>query len=120
MRRESCYEVVIDLVAQATEKHGEHYQLNRKVTQLFPEICNTIESVIQENDCEYFDVDIFEDTMQLVISIASEDMIISRKATPSFCKLVNMVDSISFSRPKIDSLRTEFRFDHVWEKINNG
>ena len=120
MSRESCYEVVVDLVTQATERNGNHYKLNQKMTQQLPGICQEIESVIHENECEYFDVDIYEETMQLVISIVSEDMIISRKETPRFCDFVRVADSVSFSRPKIDTLRTEFRFDHVWERINDG
>lgn len=120
MRRESCYEVVIDLVTQATKRNCIRYKLNEKMVQQLPGICQSIESVIHENECEYFDVDVYEDTMQLVISIVSEDMVISRKETPRFCDFVRIADFVSFSRPQIDSLRTEFRFDHVWEMRGDG
>ena len=116
MDRQSCYDVVIDLVSQATELHGEEYRLNHDITQQLKTICNYIEVALKQYECEFFEVNINENTMQLTIAIVCEDMILDKQTSAIFGQIINTVDSFSFSRPEIDSLRVEFKYNHIWEK----
>lgn len=53
MREVTCYECAVDLIAQATERHGNRYLLNKEKTQELPEICELVETVIDHVDCEF-------------------------------------------------------------------
>lgn len=119
-RRQTCYECAVDLIAQATERHGKEFLLNKEKTQELPEICGLIEAIIHNNDCEYYDVGVVENTMQFVIAIVCDEMILDKEMAQTFYKLVKKVDSFVFSRPEIDMMRVEFRFDNIWKRRGNG
>lgn len=114
--RQSIYDNAIDLVLKVTEQYGEAVVLSGDTTQRLSGICELIEAFIQRVDCEYCDVGVLLDTMQLVITVVCDEVIVSRQDSGDFYKLISMVDGFSVIRHGPETLRIEFRLNHVWRK----
>lgn len=115
--QQSVYENVTDLITKATEQYGETVALNRDAIQKLPGVCELIEMFLKHFDCEYYEVNVLADTMQLMIAVVCDEVIFDKQNSSNFYKLIGMTDGFSFIRYGSESLRIEFEINHIWRTL---
>ena len=116
MDYQPSYSAVNEVIEKANIKFGGQYRLNEEKATKLEAICEIIDQMIPEFDCEAYDVDIDDITKRLTIGIESFDLILHRGASSQFFELINMVDAFRFSKQEDDVLRTEFYLNKMWER----
>lgn len=116
MEYKPCYDDVKDMVDEASAQFGEGYELNRYKFNQLDEICEIVDELVLEFECECVDIAVDDMTKQLTIAIECDEMILIGGRTHEFFKLIAMLDSFVFSKAKRDTLRVEFNLNNMWER----
>lgn len=114
MGKVSSYDIVDEMVSEATEKFGERYVLNQTKYDLLDEACGIIDLLVDEFGVECVEVEVDDIIMRLTIAIECGDIVLQDGRKHDFFKLTSMLDSFSFSRTEKGELRMEFRLDNMW------
>lgn len=116
MESNGCYQPVLELVNEGTAEFSG-YELNKTKYDALGKICEMVDKAVNETGhCECIDASIDDTTKQLTISILTGDVFFQHGRTSAFFRLIQMLDSFSFSSTKNGLLRTDLNIDGMWEK----
>ena len=116
MQYQPCFSAVDEVIEKANLKFGEQYHLNKDKADRLETICEIIDQMIPEFDCEAYDVDVDDITRRLTIGVECFDLILHQGTSNKFFELINLVDGFRFSKKEEDVLRTEFYLNTMWER----
>ena len=113
-----CKESTFDVIDEASEKFGDSYFLNEEKYGCLDEICGLVDEVVQEIGdefgCDAVTVDVDPTTKELIFNIVCDEIILQHGRTHKFFTLMELVDSVRFSKAKPDSLRIEIGMSGLW------
>lgn len=113
-----CKDFAFDVIDEASEKFGGSYFLNEEKYGRLDEICGLVDEVVQGIDdefgCDAVTVDVDPTTKELIFNIVCDEIILQHGRTHKFFALMELVDSVRFSKAKLDSLRIEIGISGLW------
>lgn len=108
-----CYDHVIEVINDAIEQYGSAFELRVEKEKWLWHLCEELDKLIEEFECEAFEVEIDDIKMRLTLSIECSDIILESREH-SFFDFVLKLSSFKFSKADEDVLRTEFFIDNLW------
>jgi len=120
-----CYETVMNVVAEIDSRicgnkamYG-NYSRNEERTESLKELCYLIDRLGEENDESGIEASADANDKILSISMYCEVFTIDRETKKMFCRLLNLIDGISFEKSdrEGDVLQVEFRINGLWERV---
>lgn len=115
MEYKGCYESVMELVAEASKEFGEQFTLNNEKANTLEYICEAVDKLVEDVDCESVDVSVDEVTKQLTIEVVCDEVIFEHGRSHEFFKLIQMLSSFSFSKKGREFIRIALNIDNMWE-----
>lgn len=115
MSERSFYGGAVDLIAEATERHGPGFRLDPEMTAELPTISILTEALAKRTEGQY-DIEV-DDNMRLTVSVVCDELILDSTNVKEFCQLVRLADATGFSTPGVDMMTIRFRFDRFWKKV---
>lgn len=115
MDYQPCYSAVDEVIEKANAKFGNRYHISKEMSARLDTICEIIDEMIPEFDCEAYDVDVNEVTMRFTIGFECLDFILHDGSSNRFFELINLVDGFLFKKKEDSVLRTEFYINSMWE-----
>lgn len=114
MGQDSCKEKVNELLSDL----GASRVMDKERYETLPEICDLVDEIVKiiEEDgvCEEVLVSGNAEENILVFSIFCDEIVMQRGSTHPIFKLVQMIDSIKFSKARDDVLRIDFYITDLW------
>lgn len=120
MEYEGCYNSAIELIEEASQEFGNRFTLNKPKYNLLKDVCEAVDNLVIENDCEIVDVSVDEAKKRFIIEVVCGDVVFYNGAGDGFSKLIRMLDSFSFSKRGRDSLCIAMNIDNMWKQVITG
>lgn len=114
MMLDNCYSSVLKLISEASRRFGNQFCVNKAKAENLEEVCEIIEELISEFECEHFDATVNDEEKSLTLSVWYDDIILQGGSSHSFFSLIKMLDSFSFSKSNEDSLRIDMNINRLW------
>lgn len=116
MEYTGCEEAALEVIAEASEKFGSSYSLNKEKCAKLNEICELVDELMlcEDFDCDALTVDVDTGTKELFFNIVCDEIILQRGRSHKFFTLAGMVDSIRFSKTNPNKLRIEIGVSGLW------
>lgn len=113
-----CRDEALDVIDEASEKFGDQYFINEEKYEQLDEIFDLVDEVVRifidDGVCESVTVDVDPKTKELIFNIVCDEIILQHGRTHRFFALVQMADSLRFSKAKPDSVRIEVGVLGLW------
>lgn len=109
-----CKGFVDDLLNEVNAEFSPAYTLRKNAQERLDKVCELVDMLATELDCESVDVSVNTSNRQLTIMVICDDIILEDGSHPFF-KLIKMLDSFAFSKCK-EFLRIELNIDGLWER----
>ena len=109
-----CKGFVDDLINEASAEFSPAYTLRKNAQERLDKVCELVDALAEELDCESVDVSVNTSSKQLTIMVLCDDIILEERTHPFF-ELIKMLDSFAFSKCK-EFLRIELNIDGLWER----
>ena len=117
MKKIRCFDVFNMVAEGLSDDFKKNYEVNEtKLTQLEKE-CEALDSISEDSDCIGFEVDIDEETRDIIISLEFVYVIIVDNLHPEFYDVVQE-NTKSMKVEKTDTedvLKLTFVFEGVWD-----
>lgn len=110
-----CRSAVMELVDEASKEFGSKYVLNQAQFDKLDGICDGVDKLIEDFDCEYFDVSVDDITKQFTIEVVCDEVIFEHGRSHEFFKLIQLLSSFSFSKKGREGIRIALNIDNMWE-----
>lgn len=118
MEYAGCNDFAYDVIDEASEKFGDSYFLNEEKYERLDEICELVDEIVMgigdEFGCDAVTVDVDPTTKELIFNIVCDEIILQHGRTHKFFALMELVDSVRFSKAKSESLRIEIGISGLW------
>lgn len=88
---------------------------NANATERLDKVCELVDELAIELDCESVDVSVNTSRKQLTIMVICDDIVMDDGTHPFF-ELIKMLDSFAFSKCGKELLRIELNIDGLWER----
>lgn len=111
-----CENFVDELVCESSAEFGPAYVIRDDVREKLGKVCELVDEIVPELECNSLDISVNMDTKQFTIMIVCDDMILENGRTHKFFEIIKMLDSFAFSKCGEESLRIELNIDGIWEK----
>lgn len=115
MEYKGCYESVVELIKEASQQFGDSYLLNDNKFANLKSVCDAVDLLVEEIDCESVDISVSDTTKQFTIEIVCDEIIFEQGRNNGFFKLIQMLDSFSFSKKGREFIRIALNIDNMWE-----
>lgn len=115
MEYKGCYGSAVELIEEASQKFGNRYMLNDNKYNSLKYICEAVDNLVGEIDCESVDVSVDEVTKQFAIEIVCDEVIFEHGRSNEFFSLIQMLSSFSFSKKGKELIRIALNIDDMWE-----
>lgn len=112
----NCYNMVSDVIEEATKQFSPIYQINDEYEDVLEQYCDAIDELGAEVSAEGFYVDVDEITMNISIGVISPEFTLT-EYYKIFCDLLKR--SVGFRVIRDDdneNIITMFIFPPIWEK----
>lgn len=109
-----CKGFVDDLISEASAEFSPAHTLRKNAQERLNKVCELVDALAEELDCESVDVSVNTSSKQLTIMVLCDDIILEERTHPFF-ELIKMLDSFAFSKCK-EFLRIELNIDGLWER----
>lgn len=109
-----CKGFVDDLLSEAVAEFSPAYTLRKSAQERLDKVCELVDALAEELDCESVDVSVNTSNKRLTIMVICDDIILENNAHPFF-ELIKVLDSFAFSKCK-EFLRIELNIDGLWER----
>lgn len=115
MEYKGCYSSAVELIEEASHEFGDAVVLNESKFDSLEYVCEYVDKLVEKTECDSVDVSVDKITKQFTIEIACDDIIFENGRSNEFFKLIQMLDSFSFSKKGRESLRITLNIDNMWE-----
>jgi len=116
MEYQGCYDSVMEIVDKATEEFSPRYTVNQKRRSMLDDICDAVDTLVSEVDCEFVDVSVDDISKQLTIAVVCDEVIFEHGRSNGFFDLIQMLDSFSFSKKGRESIQIALNINDMWER----
>ena len=113
----SCRDEVMSFIDEASKDFGSQYALNKEKFGKLDAVCDGVDKLIEDFDCEYFDVSADDITKQFTIAVVCDEMILEHGRSHEFFKLIQMLTSFSFTKKGRSSVCVTLNIDNMWERV---
>lgn len=114
MSYKRCYDSMIELVEEASEKFGEGSILNETKFDSLKYVCNAIDRFIEEFECESYEVSVDETEKRFTIEVVTDEVVFEYGRSNEFFSLIQFLSSFSFSKKGADCIRIVMNIDNMW------
>lgn len=115
MEYKGCYSSAVELIEEASQEFGDKVSLNAAKFDSLKLVCEEVDNLVKEIDCESVDVSVNEATKQLTIEVVCDEVIFEHDRSNGFFKLIQMLSSFSFSKKGRSYIRIALNIDNMWE-----
>lgn len=115
MEYTGCYSSAVELIEEASQEFGNGYILNDAKYDSLKYICEAVDNLVEEIDCESVNVSVNEATKQFTIEVVCDEVIFEQGRSNGFFKLIQMLNSFSFSKKGKEFIRIALNIDNMWE-----
>ena len=109
------YDVASMLIDEAVEQFGRLWVVTEQKMNELKAICEDLDAVIDEFECESADMSINDDTLDMIIELTCFDMVFSNPGHGAFLSLIRRVNSFGFASDG-DSIKVRFILSGVFDK----
>lgn len=117
MEFNSCRDEVMSFINEASKDFGSQYALNEEQSGKLDAVCDGVDKLIDDFDCEYFDVSVDDITKQFTIAIVCDEMILEHGRSHEFFGLIQLLSSFSFAKEGKGSICVTLNIDNMWERV---
>lgn len=131
----SCREEILDFIHKAEQKLGSKYVISAKHGEKLDAICDGVDYMIHNFNCELFDLNlnpiiyslVVDDgervgvlshdssSRQFQIEIVCDEIVVENDTDSPFFKFITLADSFSFIQHDANRLVIAINFDDFWE-----
>lgn len=115
MEYKGCYNSAVELIEEASQEFGDGFMLNKSKFDSLKLVCEEVDNLVEEIDCESADVSVNEATKQFTIEVVCDEVIFEHGRSNGFFKLIQMLSSFSFSKKGKEFIRITLNIDNMWE-----
>lgn len=112
----SCFDAVSFVLDDAQARFGASWKINSEELKKLKMDCSEMDTVVQEFNCESVEAEIDEETMELTISLACEEMTFEYGRSNPFFRVIQMAKSFGFKRLEDGNLTVFFRYGHLFSR----
>ena len=98
MEYTTCKDSVMELISDGSKVFGRDYKISEEMLSKIDEICDGVDELVSEIECESVHADIEEKTKTLRIVIVCDELELHGGRTNGFFKLITKLNSFSFSK----------------------
>jgi hypothetical protein len=109
-----CYDSMIELVEEASDKFGEGAMLNESKFDSLKYICKVTDRFIEEFECESYEVSVDEIKKRFTIELVCAEVIFENGRSNEFFSLIQLLSSFSFSKKGTDCICIVMNIDNMW------
>lgn len=115
MEYKGCYNSAVELIEEASQEFGDGFMLNKSKFDSLKYVCEMIDNLVEEVDCESVDVSVNEVKKQFTIEVVCDEIIFEHGRSHEFFKTIQMLSSFSFSKKGKEFIRITLNIDNMWE-----
>lgn len=112
---EPVYNIVKSVVAEASKQFGGKWIITDAVWMRLQVDCEILDILIKEFDCEWIQVDIDDETMEMIVCLACPDIIFEKGRSHPFFHLLQDAKAIRFSAEE-DLIKVSIVFKPIFSK----
>ena len=118
MEYTTCKDSVMELISDGSKVFGRDYKISEEMLSKIDEICDGVDELVSEIECESVHADIEEKTKTLRNVILSDKLELHGGRTNGFFKLITKLNSFSFSKQGREFIKIELNISNVWERMS--
>lgn len=112
-----CKGFVDDLLSEVNAEFSPAYTLRKNAQERLDKVCELVDALAEELDCESVDVSVNTSNKQLTVMVICDDIVLEDGSHPFF-ELIKVLDSFAFSKCGKEFLRIELNIDGLWERTS--
>ena len=116
MEYTTCKDSVMELISDGSKVFGRDYKISEEMLSKIDEICDGVDELVSEIECESVHADIEEKTLRIVI--VCDELELHGGRTNGFFKLITKLNSFSFSKQGREFIKIELNISNVWERMS--
>ena len=113
----TCRDAILELIDEGSKLYGNAYRISESMQSRIDDVCDGIDALVSEVECESVDADIRDLTKTLRIIVVCDELVLHGGRTNAFFNLITKLDSFSFSKQGREFLRIELSIENVWELV---
>lgn len=111
----NCYDIALEVIEEAGKRFGSLYKINEDNLQIFEDYCEHIDFLLHDLDANSVEVEVDENTTEIMITIYCDSMMITTKEN-SFYTLIQKAVRYGFSTDDGD-LAVHMVFPSLWDRV---
>ena len=116
MRQVNCFDVVSEVVDEATNRFSPIWKPVSENINILRQYCDGIDNIADEFDGVSYEVSVDEITMDISLSLTCKEITVL-SGDHILYKLLERVCSCEFSSPDPDTICITFTFPPIWERM---
>ena len=116
MEYTTCKDSVMELISDGSKVFGRDYKISEEMLSKIDEICDGVDELVSEIECESVYADIETKTLRIVI--VCDELELHGGRTNGFFKLITKLNSFSFSKQGREFIKIELNISNVWERMS--
>ena len=113
----TCFDAVSFVLDDAQERFGASWKLNNNELKRLKLDCSEMDAVVQEFNCESVEAEIDEETMELTVSLACEEMTFEYGRSNPFFKVIQRTSAFGFKQSDDGNLVAFFRYGSLFSRV---
>ena len=118
MEYTTCKDSVMELISDGSKVFGRDYKISEEMLSKIDEICDGVDELVSEIECESVHADIEEITKTIRIVIGCDELELHGGRPNGFFKLITKLNSFSFSKQGREFIKIELNISNVWERMS--
>ena len=114
----TCRYDIVDLIEEGSSLYGSSYKVSDATWDRIADVCDGVDALVSEVECESVDANISDTTKTLHIIVVCDDLVLQGGRTNDFFELIAKLDSFSFSKQEDGFLRIELNVANIWELVH--
>ena len=107
MEYTTCKDSVMELISDGSKVFGRDYKISEEMLSKIDEICDGVDELVSEIECE-----------SVRIVIVCDELELHGGRTNGFFKLITKLNSFSFSKHGREFIKIELNISNVWERMS--
>lgn len=117
VNRVKCFDVVTMVTDEATKRFAPLFYENVESKRVLKQYCGILDNVAENCGGEYFQVEVDEETAEIIVTLACSKMEL-RSENYGFFALARRANRVSFATDKDGLLLVGFVFSSIWEHVS--
>lgn len=114
----TCRDSIMGLIDDGSKVFGGNYKISEEMLSKIDEVCDGVDELVSEIECESVHADIEEKTKTLHIVIVCDELELHGGRTNGFFNLITKLSSFSFSKQGRELMKIELNISNVWERMS--